>query len=289
MVEPQSRKQLYGVIHLPPLPGSPFHESGSFPRILEDAVTSARVMAEGGMDGVLLQTVDRVYSVDDVADPARIAAMTLCAHKVIDLQGPDFDVGVQIMRHAVSASLAVAKIVGARFVRADAIVGATLSTHGWVQPDPLQIMTHRRLIEAFDIKLIADVDSMHYRWAGPDEPTGNVARRAMTVGADAVCVAHADVERTLELITDVRRRAPRAPVMLGGFVTHENAASVLADADGAFVSGCLTDPAEPGGVDAQRVRDLVDIVRTSENRHKGREDNKSRDGDDGTDDREGSR
>lgn len=262
MTEPRpAKKLLYGVVHVPPLPGTPFYESGSFPRILADVVREAQVMADGGLDGVLLQTVDRVYGVEDVADPARVAAMTLCARGVADLGIAGFEIGVQIMRHAVSASLAVAKVVGAHFVRADAIVGATLSTHGWVQPDPLQIMTYRRAIEAFDVRLIVDVDSMHYRWAGSGESTGSVARRAMTVGADAVCVAHADAERAIEMIADVGRRAPKAPIMLGGFVTHDNAAALLADAHGAFVSGCLADPGDPGRADPGRVRELVDVVR----------------------------
>ena len=259
MTEPA--KKLYGVVHIPPLPGTPFYESGSFPKILEDTATQARVMADGGMDGVLLQTVDRVYSVEDDSDPARIAAMTLCAKGVADLGIDGFELGVQIMRHAVSASLAVAKVVGARFVRADAIVGATLSTHGLVQPDPLKIMTYRRALDAFDVRMIVDVDSMHYRWAGPGESTGDVARRAMGVGADAVCVANADGDATLEKIADVRRRAPKAPIWLGGFVDHGNAARMLADAEGAFVSGCLMDPDDPGRVHPGRVRELVDIVR----------------------------
>lgn len=250
--------KLYGVIHLPPLPGTPFYEDGSFPRTLETTAEQARVMADGGLDGVLLQTVDRVYSVADDTDPARVAAMTLCARAVTDLGITGFELGIQIMRHAVSASLAVAKIAGAQFVRADALVGATLSTHGLVQPDPLAIMTYRRAIDAFDVRLIVDVDSMHYRWPIPGEPTGDVARRAMGVGADAVCIANADPDRALELVADIRHRAPGAPVVLGGFVGHSNAARLLTAADGAFVSGCLMDGDR---VDPQRVKRLVEAVR----------------------------
>ncbi len=166
-------KPLYGVVHVPPLPGTPFHRSGSFPGIVKDVRAQARRMVEGGMDGLLLQTVDRVYSVRDDSDPARVAAMSVLAHEVLGQSPAGFAVGVQIMRHAVSASLAVAKVTGATFVRADALVGgATLTTHGWVEPDSLQIMTYRKAIEAMGVDLIVDVDSMHYRWAGPDETTG---------------------------------------------------------------------------------------------------------------------
>jgi uncharacterized protein len=252
-------KTLYGVVHLPPLPGTPFYANGSLPRIINDAVHAASAMQDGGADGVLLQTVDRVYSVADEADPARIAAMTLCAKAVIDAVGEGFDVGVQIMRHAVSASLAIAKIVGATFVRADAIVGATMSTHGLVRPDPLQIMTYRRSIDAFDVQLIVDIDSMHFQWEGPAERTSGVARRAILVGADAVCVANPDDDLSIEKLTDVRKTSPSSRIFVGGFVTHTNAERLLAAADGAFVSGCLMEVKNPTQVDRQRVRQLADI------------------------------
>lgn len=257
---PGRGKVLYGVIHLAPLLGTPFHRPGSWQSTVDDAVRAAEALREGGADGALLQTVDRVYSTEDEADPARVAAMTLCASRVADAVGPEFRLGVQIMRHAVRASLAVAKTVGAAFIRADAVVGSTLSTHGWVHPDPLAIMTYRRALDAFDIDLIADIDSMHFRWAGPGETTGGVAHRAAQVGADAVCVAHPDEKTTLAKIEDVRERAPHCRVMLGGFVTHDNAARLLADVEGAFVSGCLTVPDDGDRIDVGRVLRLADIV-----------------------------
>ena len=255
-----SRKDLFGVVHLAPLPGTPFARPGALPETVDAAVRAAVALREGGADGALLQTVDRVYSVEDEADPARVAAMTLCAARVADAVGPGFALGVQIMRHAVRASLAVAKVAGASFVRADALVGATLSTHGWVRPDPLTIMSYRRALDAFDIRLVVDIDSMHYQWAGPDETTGGVAKRAMLAGADAVCIAHPDEAVALAKIADSRQRAPQAPVLVGGFVNHGNAARLLADADGAFVSGCLADPEDPTRVDVDRVRRLAGAV-----------------------------
>ncbi|MCC3769508.1 BtpA/SgcQ family protein [Streptomyces sp. UNOC14_S4] len=252
-------RTLYGVLHLPPMPGTPFHVPGSLSAAIDDAVRDAEALRDGGADGALLQTVDRVYSTEDEADPARVAAMTRYVTRVADAVGDGFPLGVQIMRHAVSASLAVAKVTGAAFVRADAIVGATLSTHGRVAPDPLRIMGYRRALDAFDVQLIADVDSMHFSWEGGTETTGGVARRALFVGADAVCVAHPDEATALARIADVRDRVPEARIMLGGFLTHENAARLLADADGAFVSGCLTAP--DGRVVTDRVRRLADTVR----------------------------
>jgi predicted TIM-barrel enzyme len=219
------------------------------------------VMADGGLNGALIQTMDRVYSVRDEAEPARVAAMTLLAQGVLAQAQPGFAVGVQIMRHAVSASLAVAKVVGASFVRADGLVGATLSTHGWVAPDPLRIMANRRAIDAFDADLIVDIDSMHYRWADSGETAGSVAKRAISVGADAVCVAHPNADEVLAKISDIRRHVTAARIVLGGFVDHENAGQLLAAADAAFVSSCLMNPEDRDSVDADRVRRLVATIR----------------------------
>jgi uncharacterized protein len=81
------------MIHLQPLPGTPFYEDGSFGRILEVAVRSARALHEGGADGCLVQTVDRVYGVADEADPARTAAVSLIVRDIVQATGEGFQVG----------------------------------------------------------------------------------------------------------------------------------------------------------------------------------------------------
>ncbi|MFC9931847.1 BtpA/SgcQ family protein [Streptomyces sp. NPDC127190] len=265
---PAGRRTVIGMIHLQPLPGTPFHEEGTFRDILETAVASARALADGGADGCLIQTADRVYTVEDVSDPARTVAMGLITDAVVravaDTSG--FLVGVQIMRNAISASLAVAKVSGAHFVRATALVGMTLSPHGMVTPDPLAVAEYRKRISAGAVGVIADVDSMHFRWFGGEKSTGEVARAARGVGADAVTLADPDEARALELIASVRRAAPGLPVVLAGHTDHDNAARLLAEADGAFVGTCLEKGGWGGRIDVDRVRAYVDIARSLESR-----------------------
>src|SRR5450755_4665792 len=102
-----TRKVVLGMVHLPPLPGTPFHEEGSFGRILDAAVQSARALEEGGADGCLVQTVDRVYAAGEDSDPARTTAMALVVSSIAEAAGEGFQVGVQLMRNALKASLAV--------------------------------------------------------------------------------------------------------------------------------------------------------------------------------------
>lgn len=256
------RKAVLGMVHLRPLPGTPFHEGSSFEEILDAAVRSAKALDEGGAEGCLVQTVDRVYSTQDESDPARTAAMALIVRAIADATGQDFQIGVQLMRNAVRASLAVAKVAGGSYVRAGALVGATLSTHGMVQADPLAVMEYRKKIDATDISVIADVDSMHFRWFGGDKTTAEVARAARYVGADAVSLCHADDETALEMIAAVRRAVPGLPIILAGYTHHGNAAKLLSAADGAFVGTCLESGGWGGQIDIEKVKRYVDIVRT---------------------------
>jgi predicted TIM-barrel enzyme len=52
------------------------------------------------------------------------------------------------------------------------------------------------------------------------------------------------------------------PVILAGYTNHENAARLLAAADGAFVGRCLERGGFGGQIDAVRVRDYVATVRS---------------------------
>jgi membrane complex biogenesis BtpA family protein len=256
-------KALIGLIHLRPLPGTPYHQSGSMPEITATAVRSALALREGGADGCLVQTVDRVYSVADESDPARTVAMGLIVNAIVAAVGPDFHVGAQLMRNAVRPSLATAKVAGGTFIRATALVGMTLSPHGMVRPDPLAVMEYRKKIDAEDIALVVDVDSPHYQWFGEAKPVGAVAHQARLAGAHAVAVGHPDEQRTLDAVAAVRAAAPDLPIILAGFTNHENAVRLLRAADGAFVGGAWERAGWGSEIDAGRVAEYVATVRAA--------------------------
>src|SRR4051812_19297722 len=191
------RKVVLGMIHLQPLPGTLFYKDDSFKQTLETAVQSARALYDGGADGCLVQTVDRIYSVKDESDPARTTAMGLIVQAIAQATGEEFQIGVQLMRNALKASLATAKVAGGTFIRASALVGMTLSTHGMVEANPLDVMEYRARIHAWEVKVIAEVDSMHFKWFGEKKSTAEVAKAAKQVGADAVSLGSPDENRTL--------------------------------------------------------------------------------------------
>ena len=248
---------LYGLIHIPPLPGTPFHRGQPLGDLIDQVRVSVDALIEGGADGVLLQTSDRVHPATDAADEARVVAMTLLTRAIVAQASGPFQVGVQIMRNAVSASLAVAKLSGAHFVRASALVGVTASAQGWVVPDSLAIMSARARLDAWDVEVLADVDTVHFSWYGSDATVDEVARRAVVAGADAVCVGVPDTQRTHDALNLVRARFPEAQLVLAGHTTEENAPLLLPLVDRAFVSRPFTDTAWHGDISKDRVRAFV--------------------------------
>lgn len=254
---------LIGMIHLAPLPGTPLHRDGTLSTIVDDAVADARALAAAGADGCLIQTVDLLYSNRDEADPARVAAITVVAAAVRAATGPAFEVGVQLMRNAVRASLGVAAVVGGTFVRATALVGATLSPHGFVEADPLGVMAYRRSINGDDIAVIADVWTDHYRWFGGEKPVGEVARLAAGVGAGAVAISERDPDAALAVVATIRNAAPAVPILLAAHTRHDTVGRLLPAVDGVLVGSCLKKADGSGRIDPELAERYVTAARSA--------------------------
>ena len=257
------KKIVIGMVHLVPLPGTPHFEEGNFERAVDKAVGDARALETGGADGCLVQTVDRVYPLGDEADWARVAAFAAIVHEVIRATGPEFQVGVQIMWNALHASLGVAHALGASFLRCAALIGVSDSPYGHIQGDPLKFLNYRKQLGAKNVKLIAEVDGMHFR-SPAGKPAADLARMAVGVGADGVEVAHSDEEKNNRTVAEIKEKFPNLPVFLGGNTNHENVARRMKLADGAFVGSCLEKGAWGSAIDVERVKEYVEIVRSIE-------------------------
>ena len=255
-----NKKVILGMVHLKPLPGTPHHEDGMLEETLVKAVKDAIALDQGGADGCLIQTVDRVYPAGDEADYARVAAMAKIVHEVAQATGPEFQIGVHFMFNGLKPSIAVAKVCGGSYIRCTVLVGATQTAMGTVVAGPYDFMTYRSRIAAQNIKLIAEVDGMHYRAIG-DRPVTETAMMAKYIGAHAVEVAHHNEEINNRVVREIKNAIPDLPIILGGHTNHENVSRRMSEADWAFVGGCLEEGGKRGGsIDIERVKEYVSIV-----------------------------
>src|SRR5262245_9694584 len=129
---------LIGVIHLPPLPGSP-RWGGDIAAVVDSAARDARTLAEAGFDGILVENFGDAPLVPDCTGPVTVAVMTACA---LAARGaaPGASLGINVLRNDAEAAIAVALAAGAQFVRINVHIGARVTDQGVIQG-----MAHRTL------------------------------------------------------------------------------------------------------------------------------------------------
>ncbi len=146
---------IIGMIHIGPLPGTPWYGAkGDYAAVRAKAIADALALAEGGAQAGLVQNRDdRVFS-NGSADPVVAAAFADITRAVVDAAGDRLEIGVQVLRNDLRASLAIAHICGGSFVRCGVLLGSTETVSGRVDGDPYAILNYRRQIGAEHVKLL---------------------------------------------------------------------------------------------------------------------------------------
>lgn len=258
------QKLIIGLIHLRPLPGTPLFEEGNVEQSIKKALTDVKALYQGGATGCLVQTVDRIYPADDDADYARVAAVAIITSEVRKAVNPEFIVGVQIMWNCITPSLGVAKACGADFIRATALTGVTSSPYGMVNANPLKVAMYRKLINAQNIAILAEIEGYHFKGTNGDITLGERARAALNVGADAIEVMHSNEEVNNSLVHSIKVNSPSTPVILGGGTNLHNVKTRLKEADGALVGSCFEGEQWGGFIQESIVEKYMTLVRALE-------------------------
>lgn len=247
-----------GVLHVPPLPGSPAGETGSLARLLDRVRRDAAALAAGGADAVLVENYgDAPYHPSDVPGHT-VAFMTRLTAAAGEASG--LATGVNVLRNDGEAALSVAAAAGARFVRVNVHSGARVTDQGVVQGRAHAIHRLRRTV-APGVRVLADVRVKHSAPLGAERPLAREIEDLVTRGrADGVIVTGDATGRPPELdrLREAVRAASGVPVLAGSGVSAETAARTLEAADGVIVG---TDLKEGGRteepVSEERVRAFV--------------------------------
>ncbi len=229
-------KPIIGMIHLPPLPGYP--ESPGIDDIIRRAVRDLQVLEEAGIDGVLIENeYDRPHRL--TANPETIAAMTRITRAVVQ-ESEKTIVGCEILLDDPKASLAVASMSGASFIRTDYFVDAmTRGDYGEFAIDPKGLIEFRRTIDATDVLILADVQVKYATMINP-RPLTESARLACAEGSDALVVTGGE-SGDAPLIEDLRdaMSSSDVSVLIGSGFNADNAVELLAECDGAIVGTAI--------------------------------------------------
>lgn len=259
------KKLIVGVVHLPPLPGTPYYQEGDLERAIEKTKRCVSVLIEGGAGGCLLQPIERAYHVLDDADYARVAAMTVIVKEARKTAGDVFQVGLQFLWNGVRPALAAAKIGGADFIRCSAICGTVVTPYGTIEADADQIMGYRRQINALQVRISSEVAGYHV--AGDhirEEELRIKAGNIVMAGADMFEVYHPNAEYNDWLVKRLKEIREDIPVILGGGTGIETVKQRLKFADGAYVGSCFEDGLWGGEMKTEIVKQYMQKVKEAE-------------------------
>ena len=257
-------KTIIGMVHLPPLPGTPLYDAeGGMQHVRDWVRRDLEALQEGGIHAVMFcNENDRPYQLD--ADAASIAAMGDVVASVRNELSVPF--GVDVLWDP-RATLAVAAATGAAFCR-EIFTGAFAGDFGhWVRCAG-DSFRYRRAIGAENVRLLFNINAEFAAQLAP-RPIADVARSVVfSSNPDALCVSGpitgqpVDASGLAEVAEAVKGSG--VPVLVNTGFRVSQAAALLQHADGAVVGSSLKqDGVTWNPVDANRVRELMQIVAES--------------------------
>ena len=253
-----ARKSFIGMIHLPPLPGSPRWD-GNLNKVLERARQEAEVLANGGTNGIIVENYgDAPFRIGRV-ESETVAAMTLAVQAIQEVS--TLPVGINMLRNDAGSALAIAAVTGARFIRVNVHYGIMAAYEGLVQGEAFDTIRRRKSL-GVDVKILADVLVKHASPLGTTD-LGMMAWETSTRGmADGLIVsgpATGHPTSTTDLAA-ARREVPGGFILVGSGITESNARDMLAITDGAIVGTSLKHESRiTNPIDPQRVKAMAEI------------------------------
>ncbi len=253
-------KPIIGPVQLLALPGSPGF-GGSVDAVVDAALEDARALVSGGVDGLILENMgDAPFFTSSVPEET-VAAIGRVAGEM-RRAAPDVPLGVNVLRNAARASLAIAHAFGGSFIRVNVLTETYVTDQGSIEGVAAELLRARRLIGAEHVAIFADVHVKHAAPLLPRPIRDSALDMLERGGADVLVVSGSrtgaaadpgDVEAVSGLGADV---------VLGSGVTAGNAVEMLRAADGAIVATAF----RPGGdlskrVDRGSVDAFMDVVR----------------------------
>ncbi len=249
---------LIGMVHALPLPGSP-RAQDSVERLVEQAVLEARILAEAGFGGLILENMHDAPYVHGQHPPETVAVMTRIGVAVRQAV-PGLRMGVQILSGGAREAVAVALAIGAEFVRVENFVFAHVADEGLLErAEAGPLLRYRRAIGAQSVQIYADIKKKHASHAlTADLSLAEAARGAEFFGADGLIVTGTSTGQPTrpEDLAEVKA-ATGLPVLVGSGVTPDQLDSLRA-ADALIVGSWIKKGGHwSGPLDPERCQKLA--------------------------------
>lgn len=251
-------KVVIGMVHFPPLPGTPLYEEGNgIEKIIERVKHDLVNLQEGGIDAVMFcNENDRPYKFH--ADYATVATMARVIGEIMEEIKVPF--GIDVLWDP-TAALALAKATGANFIR-EVLTGTYVSDMGLWNTSAGDVYRYRKLLDANEIAVFFNI-SAEFAYNLDRRPIEEIAKSvAFSSLADVILVSGpmTGVPPTPEMLRKVKENI-NIPVFVNTGVNINNVSELLEFADGVIVGTALKkDGITWNPVDKERVKSFMEKV-----------------------------
>ena len=254
-------KPVIGVIHLPPLPGSPLYRGWekNFEEIIDKALKDAMALTEGGVDAIIVENYGDKPFEPRVRRPETIAALSVIVREVKKATG--LIVGVNVLRNSAPEALAIAYVAGASFIRVNSLVYPRYAPSGILEPVARELIELKTKLNA-DIQILADIHVKH-SVSIPGLTIEEEAKEAVERGlADALIVTGTRTGEPVEPKDVALAKTAGKPVLIGSGITPKNIRLYWRIANGFIVGSYFKQERRPENpVVVARVKELMDLVK----------------------------
>lgn len=262
-------KPVIGMVHLPPLPGSPGYDYYGMDAIIEKALADVKALEEGGVNGLIVENMwDHPYYVGENVPPEEMTAQAVAAREVI--KATNLPTGINVIHNGGKVTLAIAVASGASFVRICLLAGARVwDTGEFDRGCAAEVLRLRKNLGANHIKIFADVDKKHsVPFPGIDLATHIQWTRRYLADAVIVTGKLTGIAPELEKVRRAKEVAEDTPVLVGSGAEVTNVGKFLKYADGVIVGTSLKkDGITENPVDVDRAKEFMQAVKQARKKH----------------------
>lgn len=253
------KKQIIGMVHLLPLPGSPKYQQND-EEIKSQAFKDVDALLEGGCSTFIVENFnDDPYA--ETIDDFGFALMTsICTD--IRNKYPEVKLGINIQFDDYLKELALAKAVKADFIRSEVFIDTRVGIQGIIKPKAREIAM---ICSQYKMKTLvfADIDVKH-TVALVKEPLLELVDKCKEEGADAVILTGTKTGENakIEDIIEVKKQLGNSfPIIIGSGIKANNIKQYLEYADGVIVGSSIKIGGNVrNGIDASKVKELLESI-----------------------------
>lgn len=252
-------KPVIAMVHLPGLPGRPWHDrASSLDRAVDSTARDVHALQDAGVDGLLFCNESDIPYQLSVGPEISAAMAALVGRLRPEIRLP---FGVNLLWDAI-ASLAVARATGAAFIR-EVLTGVYESDLGIIEPKIGEIAGYRTAIGADDVALFDNI-APEFASALGGRNVADRARGAEFLGVDAILISGpaAGTQFEMDDLVAAREAVSSTPVIANTGVRAERIEDIFRVADGVIVGTSLkVDGVTWNPVDQDRARRFMDAAR----------------------------